>query len=212
MEIYSNVSFCFVCVFTRPLRFLISFVVVFIGLGWMRIDYDELRRIHRLEKNTSKLVEVDEDFIDSVGAFVQEEKKKYLASLKNFSASDAREFTNLKRMIEEVFLMREKKILNKALIAAHTKEVTDEKMDKHEKDTFRKLLRLLEEHFDMFESFFGEREKKESQLVSVKILKDVPTFVGTDMKEYGPFSEGQQVELPSKVARLFIARKIAEEK
>ena len=178
----------------------------------MRIDYDELRRIHRLEKNTSKLVEVEEDFIDSIRVFVDEEKKKYLASLKNFSASDAREFTNLKRVIEEIFLMREKKVLNKALIAAHTKEVSEEKMAHQEKETFRKLLRILEEHFDMQDSFFGDKEKKESQLVSVKILKDVPTFVGTDMKEYGPFSEGLIVDLPAKVARLFITRKIAEEK
>ena len=41
----------------------------------MQITYDELRRIHRLEKNTSKLVEVDEDFIDSLEKFVEEEKK-----------------------------------------------------------------------------------------------------------------------------------------
>ena len=32
----------------------------------MRLDYDELRRIHRLEKNTSKLVEVEDDFISSL--------------------------------------------------------------------------------------------------------------------------------------------------
>jgi DNA replication initiation complex subunit (GINS family) len=177
----------------------------------MRIDYDELRRIHRLEKNTSKLVEVEDDFIDSIGVFIEGEKKKYLASLKNFAASDAREFTNLKRIIEEIFLMREKKILNKALIAAHTKEVNEEKMASQERETFRKLLRLLDEHFDLLDSFFGEREKKESVLVSIKILKDVPTFVGTDMKEYGPFSEGQVVDLPSKVARLFVTRKIAQE-
>ncbi len=178
----------------------------------MRIDYDELRRIHRLEKNTSKLVEVEDDFIDSVSAFVDEEKKKYLASLKNFSASDAREFTNLKRVIEEIFMMREKKILNKALITVHTKEVSDDKMAKQEKDVFRKLLRTLEEHHDMHQAFFGDKEKKDAQLVSVKILKDIPTFVGTDMKEYGPFAEGASVELPAKVARLFVTRKIAEEK
>ena len=177
----------------------------------MRLDYDELRRIHRLEKNTSKLVEVDDDFIDSLGVFIEEEKKKYLASLKNFSASDAREFTNLKRVIEEIFLMREKKILNKALIAAHTKEVSEEKMALQERETFRKLLRLLDDHFDLLSSFFGDKEKKEAQLVSIKILKDVPTFVGTDMKEYGPFKEGESVSLPSKVARLFVTRKIAQE-
>jgi len=178
----------------------------------MRIDYDELRRIHRLEKNTSKLVEVEDDFIDSLQSFVEEEKKKYLASLKNFSTSDAREFTNLKRVVEEIFLMREKKILNKALISSHTKEIDGEKMASQEKETFRKILRILEEHFSSYDSLFGEKEKRESELVSMKILKDVPTFVGTDMKEYGPFSEGQSVELPSKIAKLFVSRKIAEEK
>jgi len=178
----------------------------------MRIDYDELRRIHRLEKNTSKLVEVDDDFIDCLETFVEEEKKKYLASLKNFSASDAREFTNLKRVVEEIFTMREKKILNKALISSRTKEIDGEKMARQEKDTFKKLLKLLEEHFEIFESLFGEKGKRETELVNVKILKDVPTFVGTDMKEYGPFSEGQSVELPAKIARLFVTRKIAEEK
>jgi DNA replication initiation complex subunit (GINS family) len=178
----------------------------------MRIDYDELRRIHRLEKNTSKLVEVEDDFVDSLQTFVEQEKKNYLASLKNFSASDAREFTNLKRVIEEIFLMREKKILNKALISVHTKEVDLDNMARQEKDTFKKLLRILEDHASLSDSLFGEKEKRESELVSVEILKDVPTFVGTDMKEYGPFSEGQKVELPTKIARMFISRKIAEEK
>ncbi|MFA6268972.1 MAG: hypothetical protein WCW13_02025 [archaeon] len=178
----------------------------------MRIDYDELRRIHRLEKNTSKLVEVDDDFLDSLNTFIEEEKKKYLASLKNFSASDAREFTNLKRVVEEIFLMREKKILNKALISSHTKEIDGEKMARQEKDTFKKVLKVLEDHYDFYESLFGEKEKRETELVCVKILKDVPTFVGTDMKEYGPFSSDQFVELPAKIARLFVTRKIAEEK
>ncbi len=178
----------------------------------MRIDYDELRRIHRLEKNTSKLVEVDGDFIDSLEEFVAVEKKKYLASLKEFSASDAREFTNLKRVIEEIFLMREKKLLNKALISSHTKEVDGEKMASQEKETFKKLLRNLEEHYSIYESLFGEKERRESEAVRVSIIKDVPTFVGTDMKEYGPFKSGQVVELPAKIAKLFISRKIAEEK
>ena len=176
----------------------------------MQITYDELRRIHRLEKNTSKLVEVDEDFIDSLEKFVEEEKKKYIASLKNFSSSEARQFTNLKRIIEEIFLMREKKILNKALIASHTKESELDNMARQEKDVFKKLLKVLTEYSSHCTSLLGEREKK-NNLVKVEILKDVPTFVGTDMKEYGPFKESQNVELPAKVAKLFISRKIAKE-
>lgn len=175
----------------------------------MKIDYDELRRIHRLERNTSKLVEVDEDFIESIEEFVNEEKKTYLESLKNFSSGSAREFTNMKRIIEEIFLMRKKKILNKALIATHTKETNLDNMSDEEKDFFKKLLKVINDYNEHYAFLFGEKKEKKS-LSKVEILKDVPTFVGTDMKEYGPFSKGDVVSLPEKVSKLFVTRKIAK--
>ncbi|MDD3159488.1 MAG: hypothetical protein PHQ98_00795 [Candidatus ainarchaeum sp.] len=176
----------------------------------MELTYDELRRIYRLEKNTSKLVEVDEDFINNLEQFIENEKKRYLSSLKNFSSSDARQFSNMKRLVEEIFLLREKKLLNKALIATHTKEFTLDNLASQEKETFRKMLDVLNSHSAIYENLFGEKDV-ESQNVALEILKDVPTFVGNDMKEYGPFKEGQKVELPSKVAKLFITRKLATE-
>ncbi|MDD3084207.1 MAG: hypothetical protein PHP82_04245 [Candidatus ainarchaeum sp.] len=175
----------------------------------MKIDFDELRRIYRLEKNTSKLVQVEDDFIDSLEQFVEEEKKNYLDSLKNFSANDARAFSNLKRIIEEIFLIREKKILNKALISSHTKEIDYENMAIQEKEFYKKLVNLLESYSSCCTALFGEREKN-NDLVKVEILKDVPNFVGTDMKEYGPFKKGNIVELPTKISKLFITRKIAK--
>jgi DNA replication factor GINS len=177
----------------------------------MKIDFDELRRIHRLERNTSKLVEVDEDFIDSIEKFVEEEKKQYLDSLKNFSASQTRAFTNLKRIIEEIFLIREKKIINKALISSHTKDADTNNMAYQEKDFYKKMLKTLEDYSSCCTNLFGEKEKKKS-MMDVEILKDVPTFVGTDMKEYGPFKKGQIVSVPEKISKLFITRKIAQPK
>ena len=135
-----------------------------------------------------------------------------MASLKNFSSSDAREFTNLKRIVDDIFQMREKKILNKSLISAHTNDYDDTNMAKEEKETFKKIFKVLSEHREIFHSLFGEKEKVSSDLTKLTILQEVPTFVGTDMKEYGPYSESQEVELPSKVAKLFIARKIAQER
>ena len=176
----------------------------------MKIDYDELRRIQRLEKNTSGLVDVEDDFIDSIEKFVKEQKKAYLASLKDFSSSEAREFTNLKRIIEEIFLLREKKLLNKALIASHTDETGLKKAAKQEKETFKRLLKILTEHDGFCTEMFGEKREKKSSKSRLEMLKDVPTFVGTDMKEYGPFSKGDKVELPDKVAKLFISRKLAK--
>jgi hypothetical protein len=48
------------------------------------------------------------------------------------------------------------------------------------------------------------------QLQRVKILSEIPSFVGTDMKEYGPYKPEQVVELPQKIAQLFISRKLGE--
>ncbi|MEK6902307.1 MAG: hypothetical protein AABX02_01820, partial [archaeon] len=44
----------------------------------------------------------------------------------------------------------------------------------------------------------------------VRILSEIPSFVGTDLKEYGPYKTGQVVELPPKIAQLFISRKLGE--
>ena len=185
----------------------------------MALDYDELRRIHRLEKNTSKLVEVDEDFYNSLYEFVQTEKDTYLKELKReFSEDTARNFTNLKRIVEELFSLREKKLLNKALVASRTKEVSDTHMALQEKEMFQSLLKLINKHNNLLlEAFNGSRESKlakkgtkKLEQLSIKVKSNVPSFVGTDMKEYGPFKKGQVVSLPYKVAKLFMDRKLGE--
>ena len=183
----------------------------------MKISYDELRRINRLEKNTSNLVEVDEDFFSSLKEFVKDEKKDYLDSLqKDFSESKARDFSNLKKTVEEIFRLREKKVLNKALIAVRTDEYTESHMASEEKEVFKKLINLLNSHNSLLTEIFSEnsskRDKKDLDLnrFSIRITREVPKFVGTDMKEYGPFSEGQVIELPEKIAKLFISRKLGE--
>ena len=184
----------------------------------MALNYDELRRIHRLEKNTSKLVEVDEDFYNSLYEFVQSEKNTYLNELKKgFSEDSARNFTNLKRIVEELFSLREKKILNKALVASRTKEFSDGHMALQEKEMFQSILKVINKHnnllLDTFNGVKAEKKtvkksKKNLEDLKIKVKNDVPSFVGTDMKEYGPFKKGQVVSLPYKVAKLFIDRKL----
>ncbi len=44
----------------------------------------------------------------------------------------------------------------------------------------------------------------------VKILSDMPKFVGTDMNEYGPFKLGDVVKLPSEIRAILVARNAAE--
>ena len=180
------------------------------------LNYDEVRRIHRLEKNTSKLVEVDPEFYNALNEFIAQEKEEYLNSLRDFSVAKSRDFTNLKKMVEEIFAMREKKILSRALVATRTKEVSEDHMAQPEKKLFNDLLRLLEHHEALLSGLFENHDAKEGrkgkklEQAALKILADIPSFVGVDMKEYGPYSKVQKVDLPYEIAKLLDARKLAE--
>ncbi|MEK6941430.1 MAG: hypothetical protein AABW85_01065 [archaeon] len=180
----------------------------------MEMSYDEVRKIHRFEKNTSQLMEVAPDFYEELHAFLKLEKQKYLESLKTFSIAKTRDFTNLKKMVEEIFSLREKKILNRALIASRTKEVSEENLTAQEKKVFKKLIELLEQHnailHDLFETdeFPVQKRAFDADESKIEILDDVPSFVGYDMKEYGPFSKGDVVSVPPKIGKLLSSRKL----
>ncbi len=160
------------------------------------------------------MVEVDDSFFEDVKEFVDSEKKTYLDSLRDFSAIKARNFSNLKRIVEEIFSLREKKLLNKALISSRTGDFDETGLSSSEKETFKQLIEIIEAHKESLNLLFEADSKKKASgkdlnKVSLRILKDVPSFVGADMKEYGPFSKDDSVELPEKVAKLLLSRKIA---
>ncbi len=182
----------------------------------MELSYDEIRRIHRLERSTSKLTELEPDFYEELVEFLSAEQDSYIKSLKEFSVGKTRAFTNLKRMVDEIFLLREKKLLNKALLASRTEERADERLPLPEKKVFEKILADLEAHNRILAGMFGNstagssKKDKGSHKLLVRAISDVPAFVGADMDEYGPFSRDETVRLPEKVARLLVARKLCE--
>ncbi|VVB99210.1 Uncharacterised protein [uncultured archaeon] len=182
----------------------------------MALSYDEIRRIHRLEKSTSRLADAGQDFYSELEDFLAAEKQDYLASLKDFSSVKARDFTNLKRMAEEIFALRTKKVLSSALTASRTQEPSEDRMAVQEVKLYRDVISMLEKHNRILDGVFSEKGRGESgkdlNTLSVEILSEVPEFVGTDMKVYGPFRKGQSVSLPAKIARLLSSQKLAEEK
>src|SRR3989344_6966969 len=174
-----------------------------IRVKFVEMSYDEIRRIYRLEKNTSKLVEIDDGFFDSLNEFVKSQKEDYIKNLRDFSVAKAIDFPNLKKMIEEIFLLRQKKLMNYALIVSRTGEMPSQSMSVQEKKTFDKLLSVVNDHKSLLQDIFDEPKKnqkkgKDLNKVSVRILKDIPSFVGSDMEEYGPFTKDSTAELPYK--------------
>jgi DNA replication initiation complex subunit (GINS family) len=181
----------------------------------MRLDYDELRKIYRLEKNSSRLADVEEDFFDSLEEFFKKQKKDYLKSLDELSGSKAKNFSNLKKIVSEIFSIREKKLLNKALIASRTGELEAEKMASQESKTLRSRSDVLNRHQSFLDQVLDVNSRpavrvKQPSGVSLRFLQNVPAFRGADMKEYGPFEKDSVCPLPEKIASLLVSRKLAE--
>jgi DNA replication initiation complex subunit (GINS family) len=208
----------------------------------MVLDYDKLRRIYRLEKSTTRLVEVEENIFQQLYSLIKEERKKYLDSLQDLNTARARDFGNLKKLVDEWFLLREKKLLNTVLLCARTQEKDEEHMSAEEKELFtvlydslirhrtltKKVLEANGEEFvpltknensagrEVSETTAEENKTKEKEnpvekqdpVVKVLVSTHVPRFVGVNSKEYGPFVEGDVVELPSAIARLFVSRNL----
>lgn len=213
----------------------------------MAIDFEEMRRIYRLEKSTARLVEVPDDFFTQLHGLVNEERTKYFDSLKDLNATRARDFGNLKKLIDEWFVVREKKLLNTVLVSAQLEEKDTSHLAAEEKIIFHSLYEVLRSHRSKTKSVLEangdfvpvatpivERplsilapteetriapapaespaypSSSSTESLPVRILSEIPSFVGTDLKEYGPYKAGQVVELPSKIAQLFISRKLGE--
>jgi DNA replication initiation complex subunit (GINS family) len=212
----------------------------------MALDFEEMRRIYRLEKSSSRLVEVPDDFFTQMHALVNEERAKYFDSLKDLNATRARDFGNLKKLIDEWFVVREKKLLNTVLVSAQLEEKDTSHLAAEEKIIFHSLYEVLYSHRSKTKSVLeanGDfvpvatpvverppasaapaeetrvsspiaevpaQSSSSSESLPVRILSEIPSFVGTDLREYGPYKAGQVVELPSKIAQLFISRKLGE--
>ncbi len=181
----------------------------------MRLDYDELRKIYRLEKNSSRLAEVENDFFDSLQEFFSQQKKDYLKSLGDLSTSKAKTFSNLKKIVAEIFSMREKKLLNKALIASRTGELELEQIASQETETLKQLLAVLNKHQQWLDKVLSVKPKPFAGIEAVgktrlKLLQEVPAFMGADMQEYGPFERDTVISVPEKIGSLLVSRKLAE--
>lgn len=247
----------------------------------MAIDFEEMRRIYRLEKSTARLVDVPDDFFTLVHELIDEERKKYFDSLKDLNTTRARDFGNLKKLVDEWFVVREKKLLNAVLMAARLEEMDNTHMSAEEKKMVAQVYSALMEHraitkqvldangefvaigipsvpqapspmnerLDSLRHITPESPPVEKIMETVppshafasspahstssssgsssaahssshpqpagnfspvKIISDIPSFVGTDLKEYGPYKPGDVVELPEKIAQLFLSRKLGE--
>lgn len=175
----------------------------------MDVTYDELRRLQNREKESSTLVELPEEFYASAWSLVVEMKE---GLEKDFSLVKAKEYENTVKILRDIYLKREGKILMRAIRVARTGEEV-RGLTKDERRLLGSLVNLLKESKTRFEGSIarGEENGGEEQKSSLDIvlMTDLPRFIGLGGEEMGPFEKGEKVALPVEEAERLMRRKAA---
>jgi len=164
------------------------------------LTYETIRRIVGEERTAQKLVPLPSDFFTKVKEYLQ-----HKAQITG-SKEDAWELASAKRVLQDLLDMRERKILTLALYS--TRSGTEpENMLQEERDFFNRIVASLREFQDERKRVLEGREER---MENVAILEDVPEFVGTDLKTYGPFKRGDVTTLPEYVVRVLVEKNAAK--
>lgn len=164
------------------------------------LTYEDIVRIYRSEKNSPTLQKIPETFYADVKELVskvEESHGKYLATL-----------------IDDIYERRKNKVVMHSL-RTEDYAATPSNIAPLEKDLYDRVVGVLKSHRkSIIEQKVVEEEAEEPPAVSeklmVKILKAVPSIVGPDMNDYGPFTKDVVVQLPAENARILIERGYAE--
>ena len=156
------------------------------------LSYDELRKIQARERASPVLQSIPEDFYASLLKLIE---KKSEALKSSFSLTGAKEYESILKVSEDIHERRRQKIVLRAMKSSGGQEEVP--LTGEEAELFEKISKAVAEDSERFSSIIGDKGSKEEERIKrIKILKNLPKFVGTDLKVYGPFKEGDSTELP----------------
>jgi len=179
------------------------------------ISYRYLREIHQKEKNSPLICKIEDDFYQKLNEYFENLENEY-NSIEDKDSPKAKllreEIDNMKRIAENIYEQREKKIIQAALVKRKGGKPNIENLTSSEKKLFELIVKELKEGYKSI--FYGEEaiEKKEEnkeENVLVKINQDIPEFVDSDDNRYNLKKE-DVVTLPKEIANALINRKAAE--
>ncbi len=166
------------------------------------ITFELIRRIQREEQRTQKLSRLPENFYENVNKYL--ERKKNMSNRKV-----ALEVKNVERLVEDIFNRRERKIFNLVIISART-NIPPENLTDEERLFFDNLLKTVKERrANVLASLEADKPREKTGLVVFN--KKVPAFVGSDMKNYGPFEKGDIAKLPEENKKALLDQDAVEE-
>ncbi len=181
--------------------------------GW---TYRRLCDAYREERSSNALTKLDANFTSTLDALVRE-----LAAKAGEDAQAHRELENARKQAMALMRLRRQKIIMRALTAQEGPEPDGLSANEHELYERTRAI-CTEEDAKLGETLYGKREKRAgtlgagpaldgSLMKKIKVLKEIPAYRGADTATYGPFSAGQEIELPEGEAGWMLKGNFAKE-
>lgn len=203
------------------------------------ITYDAIRNVHRAEKSQLALQKLPENFFSLAKAWLEQKqslaRKDTLALLEIENAKKLLDdlVNNRERKIVIAAINTVKGGLPPDNMTSDEEKFFDEMV--FTLKNFKQNIRghflgadsLVEEKINSVREILssakpaeevrkiaGEKVKytneKTQEMVQIKITYELPKFVGSDLKDYGPYRVGDLAELPQHLAQILISRGVAE--
>jgi DNA replication factor GINS len=164
------------------------------------LTFETLSRIAREEKASQNLTRLPDGFFEEVASYIT--KKTQVTEGKE----DNWELENARMVLGDIAKARERKILNAALGFVDS-GMEPASLAPEEKKLFDQAASLIMQFRTDRKKFLEPGTTRNSMIA---FLEEVPQFVGTDMKNYGPFGKGDIANLPEDVTRLLIEKGAAK--
>lgn len=186
--------------------------------------YEALYELLRREKSREELQKIDPAFFVNVLNYLKDKQRSYDDSLaKNdmFSQSEREkvniQFNNAKRLIRDLYDIRERKIIIMAVNHCRTKAHLLDTVNllPEESALFNALCASLGFHRgNILQRLLDLRQPEiiqipETQISKnkqIKFLESVEPFAGEELEMYGPFAKDESATLPCELADVLIAQ------
>lgn len=197
------------------------------------MNYMMLRKIQQGEKSSPLLTKIDDHFFEDALSYCSILHKRLKTEDKpsrNLILSEQTQ--NVEKIIRSIYELREKKIMLAAMSKARGGSPSDKQFLSGEKQLFNSIYSLL---IDTRNTFLDYKDKQNPipEKVSIKnqknseitnkveppmntgnhtaihILENIPTFIGTDTKQYC-LKKNDIVSVPDALASMLISKHVAE--
>lgn len=184
------------------------------------LTYDELRMIEREERDSKKLFELGDDFLDRYKAYIADKQRVLDKSDDNIIAKKVKERTkqelfNARNSFKSIFELRARKIFNQVMVDLRMGVNPEFKgLLSSEKRVYSSVKELLKKHFNQLVKGKLKKVDASPQIkddnVLVRFVEDFPEFAWKDLT-LGPFKVEDVANLPQEAAKLLFEKEVIKE-